>query len=73
MGQGSLAVICVECKKSVEQSFGANKTLIIHKMLAGLLGCGTYGKGMLWFDHILTMVYIYILTKAYSLCHIVVA
>ena len=67
-----MAVICVECKKSVEQSFGAIKTLIIHKMLAGLLRVWyIYGKGMPWFDHILTVVYVF--TMAYSLCHIVVA
>ena len=33
-----MAAICVECKKSVERSFGVTNTLIIHKMLAGLLG-----------------------------------
>ena len=37
-----MAAICVECKKSVERSFGVTNTLIIDKMLAGLLGGGIW-------------------------------
>ena len=72
MGQGSLAVICVECKKSVERSFGAIKTLIIHKMLAGLLGVWHMVKACLGLI-IFLLWCINILTIAYSVCHVVMA
>ena len=61
-----MAVICVECKKSVGQSFGAIKTLIIHKMLAALLGCSIYGKGVSLFGDIPNVVHL-----VYHLYHLV--
>ena len=51
-----MAAICVECKKSVERSFGVTNPLIIHKMLAGLLGV-VYGNDMSWCGHIPSMVH----------------
>ena len=57
-GFNGWSFICVECKKSVERSFGAIKTLIIHKMLAALLGCGIYGKGVSLFGDILNVVHL---------------